>query len=105
MFDEIPHSEKVLKRHQNSDDPCIMAWDHYSWLWHRILGHIKFDHLIKLKNIEAVKDLPRISKPQDFVCKPYQVGKLTRTQFKFNSSTSTEKPLQLVHMDLCGPSR
>ena len=30
MFDEIPHSEKVLKRHQNSDDPCIMAWDHYT---------------------------------------------------------------------------
>jgi translation initiation factor IF-2 len=29
VFDEIPHSEKVLKRHQNSDDPCIMAWDHY----------------------------------------------------------------------------
>ena len=29
MFDEIPHSEKVLKRHQNSDDPCIMSWDHY----------------------------------------------------------------------------
>ena len=30
MFDEIPHSEEVLKRHQNSDDPCIMAWDHYT---------------------------------------------------------------------------
>jgi transposase InsO family protein len=30
VFDEIPHSEKVLKRHQNSDDPCIMAWDHYT---------------------------------------------------------------------------
>jgi hypothetical protein len=29
VFDEIPHSEKVLKRHQNSDDPFIMAWDHY----------------------------------------------------------------------------
>jgi hypothetical protein len=27
------------------------------------------------------------------------------TQFKSKSSTSTEKPLQLVHMDLCGPSR
>jgi hypothetical protein len=24
------NQEKVLKRHQNSDDPCIMAWDHYS---------------------------------------------------------------------------
>jgi hypothetical protein len=32
VFDEIPHSEKVLKRHQNSDDPCIMAWDHYTSL-------------------------------------------------------------------------
>jgi hypothetical protein len=30
VFDEIPHSEKVLKRHQNSDDSCIMAWDHYN---------------------------------------------------------------------------
>jgi hypothetical protein len=39
------------------------------------------------------------------VCKPRQVGKLTRTQFKSKSSTSTEKPLQLVHMDLCVPSR
>jgi hypothetical protein len=29
VFDEIPHSEKVLKRHQDRDDPCIMAWDHY----------------------------------------------------------------------------
>jgi hypothetical protein len=76
-----------------------------SWLWHRRLGHINFDHLIKLKNIEAVKDLLRISKPQYFMCKPCQVGKLTRTQFKSKSFTSTEKPLQLVHMDLCGPSR
>jgi hypothetical protein len=39
------------------------------------------------------------------MCKPCQVGKLTRTQFKSKSSASIEKPLQLVHMDLCGPSR
>jgi hypothetical protein len=69
------------------------------------LGHLNFDHLIKIKNLETVKYLPRISKPQDFVCKPYQVGKITRTQLKSKSSTSTEKPLQLVHMALCGPSR
>jgi hypothetical protein len=29
VFDEIPQPGKVLKRHQNRDDPCIMAWDHY----------------------------------------------------------------------------
>jgi transposase InsO family protein len=86
-------------------EECHLRKHNESWLWHRRLGHLNFDHLIKLKNLEAVKDLPRISKPQDSVCKPCQVGKLTRTQFKSKSSTSTEKPLQLVHMDLCGPSR
>jgi hypothetical protein len=75
-----------------------------SWLLHRRLGHLNFDHLIKIKNLEAVKYLPRISKPQDSMCKPYQVGKITKTQFKSKSSTSIEKPLQLIHMDLCGPS-
>jgi hypothetical protein len=30
VFDKIRHSTKVLKRHQNRDDPNIMAWDHYS---------------------------------------------------------------------------
>jgi hypothetical protein len=39
------------------------------------------------------------------MCIPCQVGKLNRTQFKSKSFTSKEKPLQLVHMDLCGPSR
>jgi transposase InsO family protein len=75
------------------------------WLWHRRLEYINFDHLIKLKNLEAVKDLPRISKLQDSMCKPCQVRKQNKKQFKSRSFTSTEKPLQLVHMDLCVPSR
>jgi hypothetical protein len=92
----------VLKENR---EECHLSKHDESWLWHRRLGHLKFDHLIKLKNLEVVKDLPRISKPQDSMCKPYQVGKLTRKQFKSKSFTSTEKPLQLVHMDLCEPSR
>jgi hypothetical protein len=92
----------VLKENR---EECHLSKHDERWLWHRRLGHLNFDHLIKLKNLEAVKDLPRISKPQDSVCKPCQVGKQNRTQFKSKSFTSTEKPLQLVHMDLCGPSR
>jgi hypothetical protein len=86
-------------------EECHLRKHNERWLWHMRLVHINFDHLIKLKNLEVVKDLPRISNPQDSVCKPCQVGKLNRTQFKSKSSTSIEKPLQLVHMDLCGPSR
>jgi hypothetical protein len=86
-------------------EECHLRKHDESWLWHRRLGHLNFDHLIKLKKLEAEKDLPRISKPQDSMCKPCQVGKKNRTHFKSKSFTSTEKPLQLVHMDLCGPSR
>ena len=55
-------------------------------------------------NNGEVRDLPKISKPYESICKPYQMGKLTRTYFKSRNFTSTDKPLQLVHMDLCGPS-
>jgi hypothetical protein len=92
----------VLKENR---EECHLRKHDERWLWHRRLGHLNFDHLIKLKNLKAVKDLSKISKPQDSVCKPCQVGKQNRTQFKSKSFTSTEKPLQLVHMDLCGPSR
>jgi transposase InsO family protein len=98
----IDNNVYVLKEDR---EECHLSKHDESWLWHRRLGHLNFDHLIKLKTLEAVKDLPRISKTQYFVCKPCQVGKLTRTRFKSKNSTSTKKLLQLVHMDLCGPSR
>jgi hypothetical protein len=84
-------------------EECHLRKHDESWLCHRRLVHLKFDHLIKIKNIEAIKDLPRILKPQYFLCKPCQVGKLTKTQFKSKISTSIQKKIQLVHMDLCGP--
>jgi hypothetical protein len=62
-------------------EECHLSKHDEIWLWHRRLGHLNFDHLIKLKNLEAVKDLPKISKPQDSVCKPCQVGKLTRKRY------------------------
>jgi hypothetical protein len=40
-------------------EECHLSKHGEIWLWHRRLGHLNFDHLIKLKNLEAVKDLPR----------------------------------------------
>jgi hypothetical protein len=92
----------VLKE---EEEECNLIKYDESWLWHRRLGHLNFDHIIKLRNNGAVKYLPKISKPYDSVCKSCQKGNLTRTQFKSKNIPSTEKPLQLVHMDLCGASR
>jgi hypothetical protein len=63
----IENNVYVLKENR---EECHLSKHDESWLWHRRLGHLNFDHLIKLKNLEAVKDLQRISKPQDLVCKP-----------------------------------
>jgi hypothetical protein len=98
----IENNVYVLKEEK---EECHLSKYDESWLWHRRLGHLNFDHIIKLRNNGAVKDLPKISKPYDYVCKSCQIGKLTCTQFKSKKIPSTEKPLQLVHMDLCGPSR
>lgn len=36
-----------------------------SWLWHRRLGQLNFDHIIKLSRKREVRDLPTIKKPQN----------------------------------------
>jgi hypothetical protein len=64
-----------------------------TWLWHKRIGHLNFDHMIKLRNNGAVKYLLKISKPYDSVCKPFQIGNLTRTQFKSKNFPSIEKTL------------
>ena len=57
----------VLKEEK---EECHLSKYDESWLWHRRLGHLNFDHIIKLKNSGALKDIPNISKPYDYVCKP-----------------------------------
>ena len=86
-------------------EKCHLRKIDESWLWHIRLGHLNFDHIVKLNNEGVVKDLPRIYKPNNFVCESCEMGKLTRAQFKLKSFTSSEKLLQLVHIDLCRPSR
>jgi hypothetical protein len=44
----------VLKENR---EECHLRKHDESWLWHRRLGHLNFDHLIKLRNLEAVKYL------------------------------------------------
>ena len=90
---------------KEEDEACHLSTLEESWLWHKRLGHLSFDHIIRLSKKKAVRDMPEIKRPSNTICKSCQLGKQTRTSFKTKDELSTSRPLHLVHMDLCGPSR
>jgi hypothetical protein len=74
------------------------------WLWNKRMGHTGFDNLIKFNKKESVRDMPKIIKPSNSVCRNFQHGKQTRVRFN-TKEYSTTKSLELVHIDLYGPTR
>jgi hypothetical protein len=37
------------------NEKCCLGKEDESWLWHKRMGHIHFDNLVKIKNREAVR--------------------------------------------------
>ena len=62
-----------------NENQCHLSMIDKSWLWHRRLGHLNFDNFVKIRKKEAVRDLPKIVKPLNSVCKHCQHGKQTRS--------------------------
>ena len=74
-------------------------------LWHQRLGHINHNDLGKLSKFELVRGLPKLQKALNSVCGPCQVGKQIRASHKKVDSLTTKRPLELLHMDLMGPTK
>jgi len=51
-----------------------------------------------------VEGLPKLKFQKDRVCEASQKGKQTKVSFKAKNVVSTERPLEMLHMDLFGPS-
>ncbi|GFR45348.1 hypothetical protein Agub_g6717, partial [Astrephomene gubernaculifera] len=74
-------------------------------LWHRRLGHLSYGGMEKLVRENMVEGLDLSLKQfaaADKVCEPCMLGKQPRVSFQSSSST-TSRPLELIHMDVCGP--
>ena len=88
---------------------CLMADDakenEISWLWHRRLGHASMDLMSKLVRKDLVRGLPKIKFEITKLCDACQFGKQTRNFFKTKNVVTTTRPLELIHMDLFGPTR
>ena len=68
------------------------------------MSHMNFEDLVKFNTKQAVRDMPKMTKTSRIVCKNCQPRKQSRVSFKTNEY-ATSKPLELVHTDLCGPTR
>ncbi|GAQ93561.1 hypothetical protein KFL_016490010, partial [Klebsormidium nitens] len=88
---------------------CNVVKSESATLWHRRLGHAGFETLAKMAENGCVKGVgvsaDEFRGELTRVCEPCVMGKQTRTPFpaKRESATVVEKPLDLVHTDVCGP--
>ncbi|KAJ9546943.1 hypothetical protein OSB04_019486 [Centaurea solstitialis] len=74
-----------------------------AWLWHTRFCHLNFHTLDKLVRLKLVKGLPNIKFEKDHLCSACEMGKLKRSSHKTKSDPFFDKPLQMLHVDLCGP--
>ncbi|GJU09901.1 retrovirus-related pol polyprotein from transposon TNT 1-94, partial [Tanacetum coccineum] len=94
----------VMKlRNKPKDKICLATIDENSTLWHRRLGHANM-HLIQLlASKELVRNLPKLRFDQHF-CDACKIGKQAHVSHKAKNIVSTTRCLELLHMDLFGPS-
>ncbi|KAJ9556774.1 hypothetical protein OSB04_011388 [Centaurea solstitialis] len=76
-----------------------------SWLWHRRLCHQNFKDMNKLVSKNLVKGLPETRLSKNTLCPACEQGKMTRSSHPPRMDTNSKSPLDMIHMDLCGPTR
>ncbi|GKA30652.1 putative ribonuclease H-like domain-containing protein [Tanacetum coccineum] len=72
--------------------------------WHRRLGHVNFKNLNKLVKGNLVRGLPSKIFQNDHTCVACQKGKQHKVSCKAKLVSSISQSLQLLHMDLFGPT-
>ncbi|KAK1652804.1 hypothetical protein QYE76_070609 [Lolium multiflorum] len=94
-----------LSKESPSPSTCLMAAKHdEGWLWHRRLGHVNMRNLKQLLKGEHIVGLTGISFEKDRVCSACVAGKQLKKKHPIKSIVTTSRPLELLHLDLFGPS-
>jgi hypothetical protein len=82
---------------------CLIAKTNMGWLWHRRLAHVGMKNLHKLLKGEHILGLTNVHFEKDRVCSACQAGKQVGVHRPHKNIMTTERPLELLHMDLFGP--
>jgi transposase InsO family protein len=75
------------------------------WKWHRKLGNLSFDLLCRLSKLNLVRGLPQLRLEKELVCAPCRHAKTVASSHLPLTNVMTERPCELLHVDLVGPAR
>ena len=56
-------SNNIYMLSEIGNEKCCLGKEDEIWIWHRRMGHIHFDNLVKVNKMEAVRGMPQITKP------------------------------------------
>ncbi|GJT66171.1 retrovirus-related pol polyprotein from transposon TNT 1-94 [Tanacetum coccineum] len=94
----------VMKLGNKPEDKiCLATIDENSTLWHRRLGHANMRLIQSLASKELVRNLPKLKFDQHF-CDACKIRKQAHASHKAKNIVSMTRCLELLHMDLFGPS-
>jgi hypothetical protein len=84
-------------------DTCLIAKTNMCCLWHRRLAHIGMKNLHKLLKEDHILGLTNVHFEKDRICSACQAGKQVGAHHPHKNIMMTDKPLELLHMDLFDP--
>ena len=87
----VPHTKNI--NNKNTSSAYMLE---SSNVWHGRLGHVNYDTLRRLINMEC---LPKFKLDPSHKCEICVESKLTRTSFQ--SIERSSEPLELIHSDIC----
>ena len=107
IFKDFRHESLYLVDFSSSDanlTTCLFSQSSMGWLWHRRLAHVGMKQLNRLLKHDLVVGLKDVKFEKDKLCSACQVGKQVANSQPTKSVMSTPRPLELLHMDLFGPT-
>nr|GEY41829.1 retrovirus-related Pol polyprotein from transposon TNT 1-94 [Tanacetum cinerariifolium] len=93
----------ALNEAASNSSTCLLAnvSSSQSWLWHQRLSHLNFATINNLVKNNLVQGLPKMKFEKDHLCSACEQGKIHRKHHKSKTVFASNKPLYLLHMDLC----
>jgi transposase InsO family protein len=83
---------------------CLFTKASLGWLWYRRLAHVGMNTLKKVLKKDMFRGLKDVVFEKDKPCSACQAGKQVANTHPTKAFMSTSRPLELLHMDLFGPT-